>query len=147
MLLEAISNPDHCVVSPPPFSLVVALCAPFRVRFHNSCVLCSDGIVSTAEQASQLVFCAALFKETLRMWPPVPMTFLYSTVRRAPCVCPRGPTAFSPVQFTTLPHWIAFDVVLTSQAIHRCACGSLECPSNLTLVCMRRHASFRNHSR
>lgn len=87
MLLEAISNPDNCVVSPPPFSLVVALCAPFRVRFHNSCVLCRDGIVSTAEQASQLVFSAALFKETLRMLPPVPMTFLYSTVRRAPCVC------------------------------------------------------------
>ena len=94
MLLEAISNPHHCLVSPPPCSLVVALCAPFRVRFHNSCVVCSNGIVSTAEQASQLVFSAAIFRETLRMCPPVPMTFLHSTVRSASCVCPRGPTAF-----------------------------------------------------
>eukprot|EP00752_Nemacystus_decipiens_P003174 g2937.t1 len=39
----------------------------------------SDGMVSTAEEASQLVFCAALFKETLRMWPAAPMIFLYST--------------------------------------------------------------------
>eukprot|EP00752_Nemacystus_decipiens_P003173 g2936.t1 len=39
----------------------------------------SGGIVSTAEQASQLVFCAALVKETLRLWPPGRMIFFYST--------------------------------------------------------------------
>eukprot|EP00903_Cladosiphon_okamuranus_P007588 g7361.t1 len=39
----------------------------------------SGGIVSTPEQASQLVFCAALFKETLRLWPAAPLLFLYNT--------------------------------------------------------------------
>lgn len=39
----------------------------------------SDGMISTAEQASQLVFCSALFKETLRLWPPGPLVFFYST--------------------------------------------------------------------
>ncbi|CAN0178122.1 unnamed protein product, partial [Ectocarpus fasciculatus] len=30
------------------------------------CVRCSDGLVSSSEQASQLVFCSSVFKETLR---------------------------------------------------------------------------------
>ncbi|CAN0553684.1 unnamed protein product, partial [Ectocarpus sp. 12 AP-2014] len=29
----------------------------------------SDGLVSSSEQASQLVYCSAVFKETLRLWP------------------------------------------------------------------------------
>lgn len=40
-------------------------------------------MVSTAEQASQLVFCSAVFKETLRLWPAATALFLHSTVRRA----------------------------------------------------------------
>eukprot|EP00903_Cladosiphon_okamuranus_P020514 g18832.t1 len=39
----------------------------------------SGGMVSTAEQASQLVFCAAVVKEVLRLWPPGRMIFFYST--------------------------------------------------------------------
>ncbi|CAM9461272.1 unnamed protein product [Ectocarpus fasciculatus] len=39
----------------------------------------SDGLVSSSEQASQLVFCSAVFKETLRLWPAGPVVFLHST--------------------------------------------------------------------
>ncbi|CAN0228567.1 unnamed protein product [Pylaiella littoralis] len=39
----------------------------------------SDGMVSTAEQASQLVFYSAVFKETLRLWPAGTFLFLHNT--------------------------------------------------------------------
>ncbi|CAM9794888.1 unnamed protein product, partial [Hapterophycus canaliculatus] len=32
-----------------------------------------DGMVSTSEQLSQLVFCSAVFKETLRLRTPAPL--------------------------------------------------------------------------
>lgn len=40
----------------------------------------SDGLVSSSEQASQLVYCSAVFKETLRLCPAAPVVFLYNTV-------------------------------------------------------------------
>lgn len=43
----------------------------------------SNGMVSTAEQASQLVFCSAVFSETMRLWPAATMLFLHNTVRHA----------------------------------------------------------------
>ncbi|CAN0394924.1 unnamed protein product, partial [Ectocarpus sp. 12 AP-2014] len=39
----------------------------------------SDGLVSSSEQASQLVYCSAVFKETLRLWPAATVMFLYNT--------------------------------------------------------------------
>ncbi|CAM9729929.1 unnamed protein product [Ectocarpus sp. 4 AP-2014] len=40
---------------------------------------CSDGLVSSSEQASQLVYCSAVFKETLRLCPAAPVVFFYNT--------------------------------------------------------------------
>ncbi|CAN0125898.1 unnamed protein product, partial [Ectocarpus sp. 8 AP-2014] len=42
-------------------------------------LLCSDGLVSSSEQASQLVYCSAVFKETLRLCPTAPVVFFYNT--------------------------------------------------------------------
>ncbi|CAM9835267.1 unnamed protein product [Ectocarpus fasciculatus] len=39
----------------------------------------SDGLVSSSEQASQLVYCSAVFKEVLRLVPAAPLVFLHST--------------------------------------------------------------------
>lgn len=55
--------------------------APLSTLIHvPRCVGGSDGLVSSSEQASQLVFCSAVFKETLRLCPAATVVFLHSTV-------------------------------------------------------------------
>lgn len=56
--------------------------------------------MSNFEQASQLLFCSVMLKETLRLHPPAPKIMLHSTVSRRRTFC-RQPASFSVGTSTT----------------------------------------------
>lgn len=64
---------------------MVSLCALFLC--HPVRVGSSNGMVSSFEQASQLLFCSVMFKETLRLRPPGTLVFLHNMVGRPRVSC------------------------------------------------------------